>query len=93
MFIFALCIGIIIGLMIGTYLGAQIIDEKNRELKYLRSELAKAAYNIKEEGLFSPSFFHIYTPPVSALYIICFSVAVACDIPDRSTSLHTVRPV
>ena len=52
MFIFALCIGIIIGLMIGTYLGAQIIDEKNRELKYLRTELAKAAYDIKEEGLF-----------------------------------------
>ena len=52
MFIFALCIGIVIGLMIGTYLGAQIIDEKNRELKYLRNELARAAYDVKEEGLF-----------------------------------------
>lgn len=61
MFIFALCIGIIIGLMIGTYLGAQIIDEKNRELKYLRTELAKAVYDIKEEGLLSPSFLYIHT--------------------------------
>ena len=52
MFIFALCLGVILGLMIGTYLGAQIIDEKNRELKYLRSELARAAYDVKEEGLF-----------------------------------------
>lgn len=52
MFILALCIGIVIGLMIGTYLGAQIIDEKNRELKYLRSELSRAAYDVKEEGLF-----------------------------------------
>ena len=52
MFIFALCVGIIIGLMIGVYLGAQIIDEKNRELKYLRNELAKAAFDVKEEGLF-----------------------------------------
>ena len=93
MFIFALCIGIVIGLMIGTYLGAQIIDEKNRELKYLRRELARAAYDVKEEGLFKPLFYYMYTPPVSALYIICFSVAVACDIPDRSTSLHTVKPV
>ena len=52
MFIFALCVGIIIGLMIGTYLGAQIIDEKNRELKYLRRELARAAYNESEVNLY-----------------------------------------
>ena len=52
MVILAVCIGIIIGLMIGTYLGAQIIDEKNRELKYLRSELAKAAFNESEVNLY-----------------------------------------
>ena len=50
--LFGIAVGIIIGLMIGVYLGAQIIDEKNRELKYLRKELARAAYDIKEEGLF-----------------------------------------
>ena len=50
--LFGVAVGVIIGLIIGVYLGAQIIDEKNRELKYLRRELAKAAYDIKEEGLF-----------------------------------------
>lgn len=43
MYILILCIGIIIGLMIGVYLGAQIIDERNREIKYIRRELNKAA--------------------------------------------------
>ena len=43
MYILVLCIGIIIGLMIGVYLGAQIIDERNKEIKYMRRELEKAA--------------------------------------------------
>lgn len=43
MYIFAFCIGVIVGLMIGVYLGAQIIDERNREIKYIRRELEKAA--------------------------------------------------
>lgn len=43
MYIFAFCIGAIVGLMIGVYLGAQIIDERNREIKYIRRELEKAA--------------------------------------------------
>ena len=42
MFIFGLMLGVIIGLSIGVALGAEIIDERNRELKYLRQELAKA---------------------------------------------------
>ncbi len=42
MLLLVLCIGVIIGLAIGVYLGAQIIDERNRELKYLRRELSKA---------------------------------------------------
>lgn len=44
LFIFGVVIGVVIGLMIGVYLGAKIIDEKDSELKYLRKELAKAAY-------------------------------------------------
>ena len=44
LFIFGVGIGALIGLMIGVYLGAKIIDEKDSELKYLRKELAKAAY-------------------------------------------------
>lgn len=43
MYILVLCIGIIIGLMIGVFLGAQIIDERNKEIKYMRRELNKAA--------------------------------------------------
>lgn len=43
MYILILCIGVIIGLMIGVYLGAQIIDERNKEIKYMRRELGKAA--------------------------------------------------
>ena len=43
MFILVFCIGVIVGLMIGVYLGAQIIDEKNKEIKYVRRELEKAA--------------------------------------------------
>ena len=47
--ILGILIGIVLGLMAGTYLGAQIIDEKNRELKYLRRELSRAAYDVKKE--------------------------------------------
>lgn len=43
MYIFIFFIGVIAGLMIGVYLGAQIIDERNREIKYIRRELNKAA--------------------------------------------------
>lgn len=37
-----LFIGSCLGLAVGIYLGGEIIDERNRELKYLRKELAKA---------------------------------------------------
>lgn len=37
-----LFIGVCLGLAVGVYLGGEIIDERNRELKYLRKELAKA---------------------------------------------------
>lgn len=37
-----LFIGVCIGLAVGVYLGGEIIDERNKELKYLRKELAKA---------------------------------------------------
>lgn len=37
-----LFIGVCLGLAVGVYLGGKIIDERNRELKYLRKELAKA---------------------------------------------------
>ena len=42
MTIFLITIGFIIGLAVGVYLGGEIIDERNKELKYLRKELAKA---------------------------------------------------
>lgn len=42
MTIFLIAIGFLIGLAVGVYLGGEIIDERNRELKYLRKELAKA---------------------------------------------------
>ena len=42
MTIFLIAIGFIIGLAGGVYLGGEIIDERNKELKYLRKELAKA---------------------------------------------------
>lgn len=42
MLLFLFCMGFIVGSAFGVYLGAQIIDERNRELKYLRRELAKA---------------------------------------------------
>lgn len=42
MTIFLIAIGFIIGLAVGVYLGGEIIDERNKELKYLRKELAKA---------------------------------------------------
>ena len=49
---FLLAIGFMVGLFVGVYLGAQIIDERNRELKYIRRELEKAAYAAKNEDLF-----------------------------------------
>lgn len=42
MTVFLIVIGFIIGLAVGVYLGGEIIDERNKELKYLRKELAKA---------------------------------------------------
>lgn len=35
-------LGALLGIAVGVYLGGKIIDERNRELKYLRKELAKA---------------------------------------------------
>lgn len=35
-------LGVSTGLAVGVYLGGKIIDERNKELKYLRKELAKA---------------------------------------------------
>lgn len=49
MTIFLIAIGFIIGLAVGVYLGGEIIDERNRELKYLRKELAKANDKIVKE--------------------------------------------
>lgn len=42
MITFIFIIGFIVGIATGVYLGAEIITERNRELKYLRKELAKA---------------------------------------------------
>lgn len=42
MTLFLIAIGFIIGLAVGVYLGGEIIDERNKELAYLRKELAKA---------------------------------------------------
>lgn len=42
MMLLGLFIGVCIGLAVGVYLGGEIIDERNKELKYLRKELAKA---------------------------------------------------
>ena len=42
MTVFLISIGFIIGLAVGVYLGGEIIDERNKELKYLRKELVKA---------------------------------------------------
>ena len=52
MVLFLLAIGFMFGLFVGVYLGAQIIDERNRELKYIRRELEKAAIAAKNEDLF-----------------------------------------
>lgn len=35
-------LGVLTGLAVGVYLGGEIIDERNKELKYLRRELKKA---------------------------------------------------
>ncbi len=42
MMLLGLFIGVCTGLAVGVYLGGEIIDERNKELKYLRKELAKA---------------------------------------------------
>ena len=52
MTLFLLAIGFMFGLVVGVYLGAQIIDERNRELKYIKRKLKKAAIAAKNEDLF-----------------------------------------
>ena len=42
-------LGVLTGLAVGVYLGGEIIDERNKELKYLRKELAKANDKIVKE--------------------------------------------
>lgn len=42
MTLLGLFIGVCLGLAVGVYLGGEIIDERNKELAYLRKELAKA---------------------------------------------------
>ena len=49
MTLFLIAIGFTIGLAVGVYLGGEIIDERNKELKYLRKELAKANERIVKE--------------------------------------------
>lgn len=42
-------LGVLTGLAVGVYLGGEIIDERNKELKYLRKELAKATEKYVKE--------------------------------------------
>lgn len=49
MFIFGLLIGITVGLFIGVALGVEIIDDRNREIQYLRKELSKQAKKYVKE--------------------------------------------
>ena len=42
-------LGVLTGLAVGVYLGGEIIDERNKELKYLRKELAKANDKVVKE--------------------------------------------
>ena len=42
MLLLVFILGVLTGLAVGVYLGGKIIDERNKELKYLRKELAKA---------------------------------------------------
>lgn len=49
MMLLGLFIGVCIGLAVGVYLGGEIIDERNKELKYLREELAKANERVVKE--------------------------------------------
>ena len=42
-------LGVLLGLAVGVYLGGEIIDERNKELKYLRKELAEAAEKASRE--------------------------------------------
>lgn len=49
MTIFIFAMGAVFGLAVGVYLGGEIIDERNRELQYLRRELAKANERVVKE--------------------------------------------
>lgn len=49
MFTLGLIIGSIIGLAVGVYLGGKAVEERNRELKYLRRELKAAADKVVKE--------------------------------------------
>ena len=49
MTVFLIAIGFIIGLAVGVYLGGKAVDERNRELKYLRRELKAAADKVVKE--------------------------------------------
>ena len=49
MMILGMFIGAVFGLMFGIFLGAEVVDEKNKELKYLRQELAKQAQHTEKE--------------------------------------------
>ena len=42
-------LGVLTGLAVGVYLGGEIIDERNRELQYLRKELARANEKVTKE--------------------------------------------
>ena len=92
MIIVIFCCGVAFGLFCGVGLGAQIIDERNRELKYLRKGLSKAAVAVREEDLFIEVLFsYKYTPFCKRSFIMLFSVAVAEKL---STALvATVKPV
>ncbi len=48
MMLSGLFIGVCVGLAVGVYLGGEIIDERNKELAYLRKELAKANERVVE---------------------------------------------
>ena len=49
MALFLISIGFIIGLAVGIYIGGTAVDERNKELKYLRRELSKAAEKVVKE--------------------------------------------
>ena len=49
MLLLSFILGVLTGLAVGVYLGGEIIDERNKELKYLRKELAKANEKVVKE--------------------------------------------